>query len=384
MKFYNVLILGCGASGSIAAIKASEKCDNIAIIDSSNKIAKKLLVTGNGRCNLTNKNVDSKKYNVNIDQYLKIFCVTDTLNFFDTLGLVTYHDEEGRYYPISNSAKSVVEVIENKIKKSNIEVYLEHKVLKIESYEDNRFLILTDKDTFICDKLVIALGGNFAQTILSDVEIKTFTPSLVSLKANVTRNLSGCRIDDVKVRAQNSLGQTKEDRGEILFKEKGISGICIFNVSTLFSRVNDFSGTLSIDLLPDFDKKQLFELLCQRRKLDVKISNFFDGLLLKQVGYEILNRIEINENRSCLSLKDEEIKKLVDVIKNLNYKVLGNLENNQVYSGGVDLTLLTNNLEHKKLKNLYFCGEACDVDGECGGYNLQWAWTSGFIVGESL
>lgn len=384
MKFYDVLILGCGASGSLAAIKASENHKSIAIIDKCNKIAKKILVTGNGRCNLTNKNVSDEKYNENITSYLKRFGVDETLKFFYDLGLVTYSDEEGRIYPISNTAKSVMDVIENKILKSNIDCYLNTNVLKVEKYEENKFLILADNDSFVCNKLVVALGGNFSTEFLFELKAQPFAPSLVSLKANVSRSLSGCRVSDVSVKAQNSVGQTKVDRGEILFKDKGLSGICIFNLSTIFARNKNFDGSISIDLLPDFDNNQLFEMLSKRRKLDAKINNFFDGLLAEQVGYEILNRININEDRSSLSLKDDEIKKMVDLIKNLNYKVTGFYENNQVYSGGIELNSLTQNLEHKQIKNLYFCGEACNIDGECGGYNLQWAWTSGFIVGESI
>lgn len=382
MKVYDILVLGAGASGCMAAIKASEKNEKIAIIDKSNKLARKILVTGNGRCNLTNKNVDAKKYNTDINPFLRRFDVKDTLNFFQKIGLITYFDEEGRAYPLSNSAKSVMDVIDNKIKKEKIDCFLEQNVVKVENWKE-KFLITTNKDEFLCQKLVIALGGNFSANIL-DFKDFNFIPSLVSLRTNVSRNLSGCRISDVVVTAKNNNGDKKIERGEILFREKGVSGICIFNISTIFSRRRDFFGEISIDIMPNFSHDELFKLLCQRRTIDQKINKFFDGLLLPQIGYEILNRVKLDENRSSLTLTDKEIESMVKLMKALDYKITGCLDNNQVFSGGIDLEKLTENLEHKKIKNLYFCGEACNVDGECGGYNLQWAWTSGYIVGESL
>lgn len=382
MKFYNVLVLGCGASGSIAAIKASEKYEKVGVIDRANRVAKKLLVTGNGRCNLTNSNANADNYNIDITPYLKRFGIKETLDFFESLGLATYADEEGRVYPISNSAKSVFDILENKFIKTKIECYLEHEIISVERWENN-FLVKTDKDEFLCEKLVVALGGNFASEIL-DISDLRYVPSLVSLKANVSRNLSGCKLSNVKVSAQNSFGERKTEEGEVLFKEKGLSGICIFNLSTIFSRINNFNGKISIDIFPSYSHEQLFELLKKRKSINEKINKFFDGLLLPQIAYEILNRLKFDENRNANSLTDNEIKKMVNVIKNLDFAIAGNLDNNQVFAGGIDLNSLTSNLEHKDIKNLYFCGEACNVDGECGGYNLQWAWTSGYIVGESL
>lgn len=382
MKHYNVVILGGGASGSIAAIKASERYDKVAVIDKANKIAKKILVTGNGRCNLSNINVCDEKYNKSIQSFLSKFGVKETLDFFKSLGLVTYTDEEGRVYPVTNSAKSVLEVIENKIKKQNVDCYFENKIIQVEKW-DNRFLIKTDKDELLCKKVIIALGGNSSIKIL-DLFPLSFVPSLVSLRCNISRNLSGCRISNVKVTGENSKGETKTEFGEVLFREKGLSGICIFNISTIFARTKDFSGKLSIDIFPNLSKKELFDMLKERKALDEKINYFFDGLLIKQVGYEVLNRLKLDENRSTLTLSDKEIESMVEIIKNLEFKVTGCLDNNQVFSGGIDLKKLTENLEHKDIKGLYFCGEACDVDGECGGFNLQWAWTSGYIVGENV
>ena len=385
MKNYNIIILGGGACGIITSIIASNKHNNIAIIDKCNKLAKKILVTGNGRCNLTNVNATSKHYNQNIDKYLNRFNVQDTLKFFSDLGLMTYNDEENRIYPISNSAKSVLDVLTNKVNSSNIDKYLEHEILNIER-KNNKFIVETDKESFECEKLVVALGGNTSEHIAQkfNIKIKKFVPSLVSLKTNSTKLLNNTRVSNVKVTATNSQGNQMIEKGEVLFKDSGLSGICIFNLSTLFSRINNFNGKIEIDLLPDYETKVLTKILNERKKLNVKINQFFDGMFVSAIAYEILNRCKINENRLSSELSDKEIEQFVKIIKHLDFKVVGCYENNQVYSGGICLNELNDNLECKNIKGLYFGGEVCDIDGLCGGYNLQWAWTSGFIIGESL
>ena len=139
-----------------------------------------------------------------------------------------------------------------------------------------------------------------------------------------------------------------------------------------------------MDLLPSFSVTELEHLLESRKKLALPINKMFDGLLLPQLGWHILNKCKINEDRLSLQLSKNEIKLIVSAIKNSTFSFAGFYNNNQVYSGGVLLNALNNNLESKAYSGLYFCGEICDIDGKCGGYNLQWAWTSGYIVGETL
>lgn len=384
MKYSDVIIIGGGASGSFCTLFAS-KNQKITIIDNQNKIAKKILVTGNGRCNLTNKNISYENYNQNIQPYLNKFNANQTLDFFKSIGLETYFDEQGRVYPLSNSAKSVQEVLQNQIEKRNIDVKLETEVTNITKNEDN-FILETTKGIFSCKKLVVATGGNSMLKTLKNLNInyKTFSPSLVSLKTKISKNLANVKLSNVKVTATNTFGQSKSDFGEVLFKESGLSGICIFNLSTIYSRVKNFKGLISIDLLPNLSYEEVYNLLFQRRQLKININRFFDGLFVREIAYEILNRIKIDENRSSMALSSNELHYFTKQIKNLQFDVVDCYQNNQVFSGGVNLEDLTLNLESKKNKNLFFCGEICDVDGICGGYNLQWAWTSGKIVGEAL
>lgn len=382
MKNYNTIIIGCGASGVMCAL--SSKCDQIAVIDACTKPAKKIMVTGNGRCNLTNINLNSSFYNQNIDKYLSKFSVNNTLKFFSDLGLEYYNDEEGRVYPISNSAKSVVDVLVNNLE-NKVDIFCEQKVIEI-NLKDDKFEILTDKESFSCKKLVIASGGN---TLINEIEklgIKTskFIPSLVALKCNnVKKDLNGIKVSNVKVTVSNGK-ETKSEKGEVLFKESGLSGIVIFNLSSLFARNKEFKGKIEIDLFPDLPVNKLVDKLKERKNLNVVMSKYFVGMFQNSLASEILNRAKINTNLISSKLNDTQIQELANIIKNLSFNVVDCYDNNQVYSGGVELTELGENLMSKNINNLYFCGEVCNVDGVCGGYNLQWAWTSGRIVGENI
>ena len=385
MNIYDVIIIGGGASGCLASIFASKKYKNILIIDKQNKLAKKILVTGNGRCNLSNYNINSEKYNQNIDSFLNQFSVQDTLNFFKSIGLETYFDNENRIYPISNSAKSVVDVLTNAIDSLNIKYELNCEVEDIE--KNNIFTIKTNKGQFLTNKLIIATGGNSMLNILEkfNLDIKNIKPSLVSIKTNSTKNLANTRISNVKVSLVNkNNSKLYSENGEVLFKENGISGICIFNISSILARLNEKDSKISIDLLPFVSKDKLTNMLIKRKALNLPINKFFDGIFVNSVAYEILNRAKINENRFSTQLTANEIEKFSQIIKNFDFTIKGLYDNNQVFAGGIKLSSLSSSLESKKIENLYFCGEICDVDGLCGGYNLQWAWTSGKIVGENI
>ena len=381
MQNFDVVIIGGGASGCMAALNTKNK--SVAIIDAGKVLAKKIMATGNGRCNLTNMEVTSKYFNQNIDDYLNKFNNEDTISFFESLGLEIYADEEGRVYPVSNSAKSVLDVI-NLALKNKITPILEQKVIDIKK-DGAKFKIITDKDMFLSNKVVVATGGNTMLSIVKNmgIVVKDFVPSLVALKCSEIKDLNGIKLSNVNVTLKTN-GMGKSEIGEILFKDGGISGIVIFNLSTLFARNNNFNGEVQIDLFPKLTKEELFKKIEKRKSLNVQLDKIFTGLFLPALSNEIFKKSKINTNINSNRLSNEDIIKLVDTIKNLTYKVNGCFDNNQVFSGGVKLDCLDKNLQSKIVPNIYFCGEICDVDGVCGGYNLQWAFTSGKIVGDCL
>ena len=379
MKKYDAVIVGGGAAGSMCALTAKGK--DVAILDAGSRIAKKLMVTGNGRCNLTNQNVNSSFYNTDLKKFFDRFDNKKTLNFFEKLGLEMYADEEGRVYPLSNTAKSVVDVIESHLQ---CDVFLGEKAEKL-SHANGLFYIKTEKEVFEAQKLVLAIGGN-CEWCFGDLGLKfsKFRPSLVGLQSKDTRDLNGVRLSNVKVTAKTSSGTEKTEVGEVQFRENGLSGIVIFNMSSLFARENNYNGKIEIDLLPQLSEKQVAEKITKRKNSSMRMDKLFVGMFHNAVANEVFKQAKLNTNKVCKTLTDEEAQKLAHAIKFLHFSVCGACENNQIYAGGIELNDLTENLESKKIMGLYVIGEAVNVDGVCGGYNLQWAWTSGHIVGEQL
>lgn len=377
---FDVIILGAGASGMFCACTIKGK--KVAVVDQVKNAGKKIMVTGNGRCNLGNNNISSKFFNRNIDSFLKQFSEIETGKFFSDLGLVTYVDDEGRIYPISNSAKSVMDILEYGARKASF--FLGERIKNIKK-EGTSFVVNLETKIITSPKIVVATGGGSGEILkMLKVPYKEFVPSLVSLKSNGTRDLNGTRVSNVLVKATNAFGKTRSEKGEVLFRENGLSGIVIFNLSTLYARSGSFEGKVEIDLLPDLSEQTLKDILRKRKNLESRLDKFFVGMFANSVANEVFKQSKLNTNAPCASLKDEEIDLLSHTIKSLKFDIVGCLDNNQVFSGGVPLEDLDENLMHKKLQGAYFVGEVCDVDGVCGGYNLQWAWTSGHIVGERL
>ena len=380
MKYYNTIILGSGASGIMCALNIDKY--KVAMLEISSKPFKKILVTGNGRCNITNNKIYKFSYNQNLDVFFDKVDYKHTLTFFQELGLECYADTEGRYYPISNMAKSVQDVVLQKLE-NKVDIFTMQEIININKEEDE-FIISTTNNFFKCKNLVVATGGASENLLdILNVKYKKFIPSLVALKCDDVKGLSGIRLTNVKV-SVNIGDISYSEIGEVLYKEGGLSGIVIFNVSALFARSGKFLGKIKIDLLPNMSFEQLKQKLIDRKKLNVRLDKIFVGMFANAIANEIFRQSKVNTNINSIDINENMINILTKTIKNLEYTVCGCFDNNQVYSGGVALKDLKNNLMYKYINNLYFIGEVCDVDGMCGGYNLQWAWTSGKIVGESI
>lgn len=381
----NIIIIGGGASGLMCALTACLKGKSVTILESGFKLGKKILASGNGRCNLTNKNILKNCYNFFPNQ-LNQFNNLETLKFFSDLGLETYFDDEGRCYPVSNHSASVLEVLLNKLKtlKCNIVTNcLVSGVIKTQ----NGFNVETSLGLFNAEKVVVATGGNTMKTMLNSfgVEVKDFTPSLCGLKTQEsTKLISGIR-QTVKLHL-TAKNFSEVEQGEIIFREDGVSGICAFNLSSKLNWSNVSKANLTINLLPEMSEQEVFNLLSNRKQklTHLKALNFFDGLFVNNLGQELLNRNKISLSADVKKLTEQNLKGLANTISNFNLTIVGKMDNNQVHHGGVELNELTECLQLKKVKNMFCCGEVVNVDGVCGGYNLQWAWTSGHIVGDSL
>lgn len=381
-----VCIVGGGAGALMCACFAKNK--NITIVEKNEKVGKKILATGNGRCNLTNVNMNNYAYNINLDKFLSRFTPSKTLAFFNEIGLITYVDDEGRVYPISNTANSVLDVLKNNVQKNkNIKIITEKQVIDVNKQENLYKIDYSDGTNELFNKVVIA-SGNLTNLTLFDkfnIKYKKFTPSLCGLVTEKHKNLMGVRCKNVLVKC--NLGSHEfNEIGEILFKDDGISGIVIFNLSSHMARIGNFNQKIVIDFMPEVSAINLVEILKQRRNNlnELKVEDYLTGIFHKAINFEILKRCGINFNKRIQEISEEEINKICHKIKCYELQSISYSDNNQVFNGGIDINELTNNLECKQHKGLYFIGEVVDVDGVCGGYNLQWAWTSGKIVGESL
>lgn len=383
----NIAILGGGASALMCACFA-HKNNKVTIFEKNEKVGKKILATGNGKCNLTNLNVSSSAYNQNIDKYLQVFDNKKTIEFFNNLGLETYADEMGRVYPFSNSAISVVDVLKNHLMaQKNITFNTEKIFVDLQKINDKYKVIFDDNSYEFFDKIIVALG-NYADLKIFDkfnIKYKKFTPSLCAMRSKIDKRLAGLRVSDVMVYCKGKAFDFKE-KGEILFRQDGISGIVIFNLSAYLARHNLPRAEVVIDLLPNVNINQLKNKLKLRQKqfFNYNASEFLTGFFHKSLNYVLLKNSQINQDILVKDISDREINNLCKQIKKFTIQTTDFLDNNQVCSGGILLDELTPNLESKVQKNLYFIGEIVDVDGVCGGFNLQWAWTSGYIVGNEV
>lgn len=393
---FDAVIIGGGASGLMCAVAAKQKKPklNIAILEKNDRVGKKLLATGNGRCNLTNENVCSSRFTGSFKkQSGSVFGRIDTaelLNRFRSLGLLTAKDGEGRYYPLSRQAASVLDVLRFNCEALGVKIFCGETIRKIR--RQNGFVITTAQSSFKADKLVAAagskaapkLGGNgSAADILKNLghSFIPFSPALCPLMSDsdILKTLKGLR-----AQALVTLGGRAE-RGEVQFNADSLSGICVFNMS-LYARRGD---VITVDLLPDISETELFNLLIKNKERFAAqpADCLFTGILARRHAQAVMKSAEIRDfSRLCSAVSDAEISRAA-AAKTLRFTVEGaaDFDRAQACRGGVrGAEIDEKTMQSKLVKNLYICGEAVDLCGECGGYNLHFAFATGIIAGESL
>lgn len=401
---YDAVIIGGGASGLMCAIAAKQKNKNIsvAIIEKNDRVGKKLLSTGNGRCNLTHSDVTAEKYCGSFKNQSNIvfekYNTKRLLDIFKNLGLLTFCDNDGRYYPLCKQASAVLDVLRFACYKLNVEFFCGENIRSIRKSGSN-FSIKTDENEFVSKKLVIAngskaapkLGGNSSSAdYLKNFghSFVPFSPALcpVKVKSDVIKSLKGIRATAKAVLFDKNGKIVKEEIGEVQFNDNSLSGICIFNLS-LYTK-KDFS--ISLDLLPDISDRELKSLIYNNKKLfsDLTIDNLLTGILQKRLGQAVLKEGKVSDFlRKCCTLSGVEIENIVKTIKDMRFPVIENygFEQAQCALGGVSgREIDETTMQSKIVKNLYICGEAIDICGECGGYNLHFAFASGLTAGENL
>ncbi len=379
MKTLRVGIVGGGAAGLVCAIQSARRGHDVVVFESQDRIGKKILQTGNGRCNFSNLNLDCSYYNKAefVENVLNQVGLEEMLDFFNSIGLKYFSDEQGRMYPQTNQASSVLDVLRYECERLGVKVFTSKKVNQIEMY-NNIFKI----EDCVFDKIVLACGGSGFELA------KQFGHNITPLRKGLV-GLKTAKQDVAGLMGLRAVAKVKygnyEEVGEVQFKVDGLGGICIFNISSLISRKNEKKPVIFIDFAPNVEKNILKkEILKRIKKLkDENIQNIFVGIYNRMLGQMFLKRSKIENTILCKELKDEQIDNLVDVIKNCLFEIVDMYDNPQVTVGGIDVNELNYNLESKLVKNLYLVGECVDIDGLCGGYNLSWAWASGLVVGKN-
>ncbi len=396
-----IAVIGGGPSGLVASINAKNNFNEVYLFDKNPDFGKKLLLTGNGKCNYWNEFQDISKYHSTNNDALKRIITTNNLRrtkeFLDSLGIIP-NIKNGYYYPFSNQAASIktilVEEAMNKgvIFKTNTEI---KDIIK-----DKNFKVYYDNLCEEFDVVVIATGSKSYKKTGSDgygyniaksfnINVLNISPSLVQLVTDtgLEKKWAGIRTL-VKIKANE-----KEEEGEIQFTDYGISGICVFNISRniAINLANKRKQKVKINFIPWFNGNNE-EFLKYLNLLDIKlnkknISNLCDGFLNYKLTNILASKSKIDNNKKWSELTNTKKMTFINNIHNLEVDVIDTkgFESAQVCSGGISLDEINyETLETKKVSNLYFCGEVLDVDGDCGGYNLSFAFLSGLLVGRSI
>lgn len=396
--YHDLIIVGGGSCGILAAIKAKDLGIDVGIIESTDRIGKKLLTTGNGRCNITNNNLCLSNFHSDNNLFFKDVLETSnlkiTLDFFNYLGIHTTTLNDNKVYPLSLQASSVVDILKINLEDRNIPIYLNSKVLNI--HKDKNFKLICNHDeVFYSNKVILCTGGKSYSKTGSDGSgyklAKSLghslippTPGLVQLKLSYGRlkAISGVKFEgNCEIWVNNNF--MKQEYGELLFTDYGISGPPILQLSRIASKgiLNNDSVTIKVKLI-NLPKDELnaflnnhFELFSYR-----SVYNNLIGIINKKLIPIILNEAGIdNIHIPSYSLEYSSKHRLFNLLNSWEFSVTttNSFENAQVTIGGINTKEIDPiSLESKILPGLYFGGEILDVDGDCGGFNLQWAWSS--------
>ena len=394
-KRTDILIIGGGASGLACAVSAATLSNrSVMLLDRMPKVGKKLLVTGNGRCNLSNRNLSEEFYHGSFDVKPILEEFSDIRLFFEKLGLYTICDGAGRIYPLSNTASSVLEALRFAVEgKENVHILTETACTALSQSKDG-FLIKAGENEITARSMVLACGGCAAPVQGSDgsgfalakglgIDVAEPYPALCALLADGTKPLDGVRSRCAASLLDQS-GLVKKELGEVQFTKNGLSGICIFNLSAAF-KDSDGNVTVSLDLLPDFTFNEVHDMLysaVRSRKRDLS-EELLSGIFNRKLALYLLKRSDIPTSSFSSKIGWSELKRLTSVSKNLDFKIRGRADFSaaQVTAGGVCGSEIDSNLMSKKIKGLFFAGEIIDVWGDCGGYNLHFAFASGIKAG---
>lgn len=397
-----IIVVGGGAAGMIAAIVAKRNGCDVVLLERNDRVGKKLLATGNGRCNYTNLNININNYHgLNssfADNALTELNVGKTIEFFEALGITPADEDNGKVYPLSFQSSSMLDVLRYELQYQGVELITEAFVADIK--RNKRFIVkLKDGRSVEGDKVILATGGMAMPVSGSDGSGYTIAkslghsvtdifPGLVQLKleGNIFKQVNGVKFIGVAgIYAKNNL--ITQDSGDILFTDYGISGPPILQISRKAIELMNkgMEIELRISIIHTKTAKELTSYLVHRfTKMPMKtIEEGLIGLINKKLIIPILKELNIDKSIIVGDIKNSDIEKLAYLLTSWSFKIIGNKGwgQAQVTAGGINTNEVNNaTMESKIVKGLYIVGELLDIDGDCGGFNLQWAWSSGYVA----
>lgn len=402
-----VAIIGGGASGLACAIELLHTVKDkdeikVTVFEKLSRVGKKILVTGNGRCNLTNINAINSGFRGDVafaEYALNKFTPENNIKFFNGIGLYTRTEDEGRVYPLSNQASSVLDALRFECTRLGVETVCDYHAVHLKSVFNGVMnkLVINNRDRF--DYVVVAAGGKAGKVHGTDGDsyellkmmghkITSIAPALVSLNCDdFTKALKGvrsiCKMDLI-IDGKKAL----DNYGEVQFTDYGLSGIPIMQLSRFVSMSPSDDIYINLDVTPDFTSDEIANYIFDRREFGNGIcENLLIGVMNKQLCITLLKECSITPNGRIVDLTDDKILRLAQLCKcwKIKVKTARGFDFAQVTAGGVDCSQFDHQtMESKLVEKLFCCGEALDIDGDCGGYNLQWAWSSGRLAGRTI
>ncbi len=399
-----VIVVGGGASGLVAAISAARNGAHVTLLEQKERIGKKILSTGNGRCNLTNTYMDSKCFYGDdtsiVSTVLEQFGTEETTRFFEDLGVVL-KERQGYIYPYSDQATTIVDALSIELNALNVSVITDTCVIDIQKL-DNGFSVTTLNRQYLGDAVILATGGKAAPVLGSDGKgfelaqklghhISNVVPALVQLRGVGTyfKQIAGVRTQ-AKVSLYVEQQLVASDTGELQLTNYGISGIPVFQISRFAAKAcaNKKIVSAEIDFMPHMEEPDFDEFMKKRIVAhgEKTAEDFLIGLFNTKIGMLLLKEAKIPTKIRIKDIYDEKLNHFIFLCKHFQIEIAGtnDFEQAQVCAGGVKTSEIhPNTMESIYVKNLYITGEVLDIDGICGGYNLQWAWATGFLAGKN-
>lgn len=398
----SIAVVGAGASGMMAAVWAARAGAKVTVYERNDRVGKKILATGNGKCNFSNEKMGSAWYfgsgKAMIDDIYQSFGLKETMKFYEELGM-RIRNRNGYLYPASEQAATVLDVLRYEMQRLAVTIHTGQQVMGIRKLKDGIQLEMQDHQKYQYDAVILACGGMAAPKTGSDGQgirlaerlghhIIPIVPALTALrcKEGFYKQVSGVRCD-AELTLWISGQKVCTERGELQLTDYGISGIPVFQFSreAAYAVQNQKCTTVEIDFLPDYEDNEYTSFWKKRwtAQADQTMEQFVTGIVNKKVGLLLLKLADIKETERAENVPKAKRNKLSSLFRSFRVEVrsTNSYEQAQVSAGGVDCREVTSRMESKLVRGLYFAGEMLDVDGICGGYNLQWAWSSGAVAG---